>query len=330
MATITHRGAAQYQAIIRRKGYPTKTATFETQAEAIKWARHIEAQMDKRVYKDTTPAERTTLGQALERYSQQRSAKKKGAKQEHYRIQQLLQHPLSARPLSTLDSADFANYRDVRLETIGANSVRLELALLSNIFTVAKRDWRIHVENPLLDVEKPKLPRGRDRRLVDDEEERLLAAAHNSHTVSLLTAIQLAIETGMRAGEIVALRWEHIDFKSSVIRLRITKNGDNRIVPLSEKAESLLQALPHPIHGGRVTTFYDSNGLSAAFRRATKRANIEGLKFHDLRHEAASRLAPRMTVATLAKVMGWRSLQMAMRYYNPTAAELVAAVRAAA
>lgn len=88
--------------------------------------------------------------------------------------------------------------------------------------------------------------------------------------------------------------------------------------------------LPRALHGGPLTTFHDSNGLGAAFRRACERCGVENLRFHDLRHEAASRLAPKMPVATLAKVMGWRTLQMAMRYYNPTARELVAAVRAAA
>jgi len=134
----------------------------------------------------------------------------------------------------------------------------------------------------------------------------------------------------MRAGEIVGLTWEQIDLSARVIRLDLTKNGEGRVVPLSEAAEAAIRVIPRPIKGGRLTKFYDSRGLTAAFRRACERVGITGLRFHDLRHEAASRLAPHMPVATLAKVMGWKTIQMAMRYYNPTDAELVAAVRAAA
>lgn len=134
----------------------------------------------------------------------------------------------------------------------------------------------------------------------------------------------------MRRGEIAELTWAQIDLHHRVIRLDMTKNGDRRIVTLSEVAEAALRALPRPLHGGPLTSFHDSNGLGTAFRRACNRVGITDLHFHDLRHEAASRLARKMPVATLAKVMGWRTLQMAMRYYNPTGEELVAAVRAAA
>lgn len=328
MASITRRGESQYQAIVRRKGYRAQTATFKTKSQADKWARDVESKIDRREFKDTTAAERTTLGQALERYRVQRSSRKKSENTEHYLVEHLKRQPFAARPLATLESADFAEYRDARLQEVGANSVRLELALLSNLFNVAKRDWRIHMDNPLRDVEKPKLPRGRDRRLIGDEEERLFIAAADSQSPNLALAIELAIETGMRAGEIVPLHWGRIDLKNHVIVLGDTKNGDCRIVPLNEKAEAALRALPHPIRGGRLFTFHNSNGLSAAFRRACKRAGIVGLRFHDLRHEAASRFAAQgMDVTMLAKVMGWKSLQMAMRYLNPTAAELVAAVR---
>jgi integrase len=170
----------------------------------------------------------------------------------------------------------------------------------------------------------------RERRLSGDELFWLLEAADESKAATLTFCITIAVETGMRAGEIVSLRWEDIDMTNTVVRLGMTKNGDRRIVPLTEAAVAAINSLPRPIQGGRITSFYDSRGLSAAFRRTCERAGITDLHFHDLRHEAASRLAPRMPVATLAKIMGWKTVQMAMRYYNPTAAELVAAVRAAA
>jgi len=272
------------------------------------------------------------LGEALLRYEREVTPGKRSADRESLRIRRLLKHPLASRSLASLRSTDMACYRDERGKQVAANTVRIDLNLLSNLFNVAKKDWSIAVSNPVTDIRKPKLPKGRDRRLEGDEERRLLAAVNHwrVRAPTLAFCIQIAIETGMRAGEIIALTWQQIDLANRVIRLDLTKNGDGRIVPLTEKAEQLIRALPRPINGGRVTRFHDSNGLSASFRRVCARAGITGLRFHDLRHEAASRFAPHMPVATLAKVMGWRTLQMAMRYYNPKSDELVAAVRRAA
>ncbi|WP_027469538.1 tyrosine-type recombinase/integrase [Deefgea rivuli] len=330
MASIQHRGPRQYQASICIKGFPRLSRTFETKAEAENWAKRVESEMNQGAYVDRREAERTTLGQALTRYANEITPTKKSAKSELSTIRRWMAHPLALRPLAQLRSVDFSQYRDSRLEEVSSSTVRLELALVSNLFTVAKKEWSIPIENPLAGIRKPKPAEGRERRLMGDEEERLIAAAKTclSDNMGLLVAIRLAIETGMRAGEIVGLRWHQVDFDKEVIRLGITKNGCKRIVPLTKEAEEVLWALPEPTSlNERINAFYDSRGLSKAFRLACKKAKIKGLRFHDLRHEAASRFAPRMEAPTLAKVMGWKTLQMSMRYYNPTEDELVVAVR---
>lgn len=330
MASITKRGPYQFQAQIRRKGYPTQQHTFETQREAEAWATVIESEMHRGVFIDRSEAERTTLKDTLLRYAAEVTPEKRSATRELQRIRFLQRQAISCLSLAALRSADIALYRDARLKEVGAAQVRKELGLLSHVFNVARRDWSLPIDNPVAGIRKPPAPRHRERRLEGNEEARLLAAAGESKAATLTFCIILARETGMRAGEIVKLRWEQIDLSNGVIRLSMTKNGDRRVVPLSEAAETLIRALPRPLLGGRLTGFHDSNGLGAAFRRACKRAGIIGLCFHDLRHEAASRLAPHMPVATLAKVMGWKTLQMAMRYYNPSDAELVTAIRKAA
>lgn len=287
--------------------------------------------MRQRTFIDRSEAERTSFGEILERYRTEVTPDKLGWRAENSRLQQLQRHPLASRMLASLRGVDFSQYRDERLNSVGPKTVHLELSLISAVLNVVARDWSIPVDNPIPYIRKPALPRGRDRRLVGDEENRLYAAATQPGCLSSLAiCITLAIETGMRRGEIAGLTWAQIDLHHRVIRLDMTKNGDRRIVPLSEVAEAALRALPRPLHGGPLTSFHDSNGLGAAFLRACNRASITNLHFHDLRHEAASRLARKMPVATLAKIMGWRTLQMAMRYYNPTGEELVAAVRAAA
>ncbi|QLG88929.1 site-specific integrase [Chitinibacter bivalviorum] len=331
MATIQKRGPYQYQVIVRRVGYPSQTATFETRAEAEGWASVVESEMIRGIFVDRREAETTTLGQALTRYGKEISPSKKSAANELLMIARLQKHPLALRGLASLRNVDFARYRDERLAEVGANTVRLELALFSHLFNCAKTEWSIPVQNPIEGIRKPKLPEGRDRRLVGDEEDRLIAAAKLcvSGNRGLVVAIRLAIETGMRAGEIASLKWHQVDFDAEIIRLGVTKNGCKRVVPLTKAAEEILWSLPEPASlNERVNSFHDTRGLSKAFRLACKKANISGLCFHDLRHEAASRLAPKMEAPTLAKVMGWKTLQMSMRYYNPTHAELVAAVRA--
>jgi integrase len=330
MATINKRGSFQYQAIVRKKGFPSQTKTFETYRDAKAWVGIIESEMTRGVFVDRSEAERTTLGEALNRYLREVTPSKKSAANETGTIRRLLENPLALRSLASLSSCDFALYRDGRGVTVGGHSVRLELAVISNLFTIADQDWGIKLTNPILKIRKPKLPGGRTRRLEGDEEKNLKTAAQDGRvrTPTLLLAIELAIETGMRSGEIVELEWHQIDLKSGVIRLEETKNGTGRIVPLTLVALNLLKSLPCPINKHqRLTTFHDANGVSAAFRRACKRAGISGLHLHDLRHEAASRFAPHMPMAVLAKVMGWKTLQMAMRYYNPTENELVDAVR---
>lgn len=328
MASIIKRGPHQYQAQIRRGGYPTQTKTFETRADAEAWAASVELDMRRGRFLDRTEAEKTSLSEVLERYLAEVTPLKRGARQEQYRIRQLMRTPLALRKIADLRGVDFSRYRDERLRKVGPKTVRLELATFSAVLTYAHREWGMPIaENPVAAIKKPTPPRGRSRRLEGNEEERLLAAAREARSATLELCIILAIETGMRRGEIAGLTWEQVDFPENLIRLSMTKNGEPRTVPLTQRAEDALKALPRPIHGGRLTQFHDSNGLGAAFRRACERAKILDLHFHDLRHEAASRLAPNMPVATLAKVMGWRNIQMAMLYYNPSDAELVAAVR---
>lgn len=329
MATFTKRGPHQYQATIRRVGFPTQARTFETMRDARDWAATVESEMRRGLFADRSEVERTTLGQLLERYGKEVTPTKRGQGPERSRLKRLMTHPIALQRLAALQSADFSDYREERLsEEVSGKTVREELILLSAVLTTAREEWSIPVENWAMRVRKPSPGKHRERRLVSDEEAKLMAACRKSKNVGLACAVVLAIETGMRRGEIAQLSWEDVDFHTHIITLELTKNGDKRIVPLSERAELALRQLPRNFDG-RVFTFHDSNGLGASFACACERAGIKNLRFHDLRHEAASRYAPRMPATALAKLMGWRSLQMTLRYYNPHPHELVALVRSA-
>lgn len=333
MATITKRGDYQYQAIIRRKGYPAQTKTFESRADAERWAREVEANIDTGYFRDRREIERTTLGQGLEKYLQLITPKKRGHVAERNRILQFQAHPIALRPLASLRAKDFTEYRDERLKQVSPNTVRLELALISNFYTIAIKEWSMPLVHELRDVRKPQAGPGRERRLSADEETRLRKAIYRPQArgaeVWLEACIDIALETGMRAGEILSLEWRQVKLDAGTIRLEQTKNGSARTVPLTLKAADTLRHLPRDISGKVIPNFHDTSGLDRAFKRVCKVAKIADLHFHDLRHEAASRFAPLMTVQTLAKIMGWKTIQMAMRYYNPTDSELVDVVRRA-
>ncbi|HET19766.1 MAG TPA: site-specific integrase, partial [Chromatiales bacterium] len=142
MATIRKRGDYQWQAIVKKKGYPNKVKTFSYRADAEKWARMVESEMERGLWRDTSQAESTTLAEALERYRDEVSTHKKGAPQELRRIARWLKHPLSKRFLASLRGADFAGFRDEwRKAGKAENTIRLELALISHLFEVARKEW---------------------------------------------------------------------------------------------------------------------------------------------------------------------------------------------
>lgn len=327
MASVVLRGPNQYQVTVRQTGYPRQTRTFTSKREAQAWASTVESEMHGGKFVDRKALGRQTFGALIQRYAEEVTPKKRGFRPEQSRIRRFLAHDSAQRLLSQLDSAMFSKYRVERLDEGAADkTVREELLLYSAILNYARMEWSIPIENWVQHVSKPSPGEHRERRLSEAEEALLLATCQGSPTPSLLAAFILALETGMRRGEIAALNWTDVDFHAKVVTLRMTKNGQRRGVPLSRAAEEALRKLA-PTSKGKVFSFHDSNGLGITFRRACKRAGVEGFRFHDLRHEAASRFAPHMPVTTLAKLMGWKSIQMAMRYYNPTDSELVHLVR---
>jgi integrase len=226
---------------------------------------------------------------------------------------------------AALTATRVAAYRDARLaDGIAGESVRKELALLSKLLKTAMREWGIALPaNPVAVVSKPPPARARDRRLEGDEEARLLASLDQCKSRYMRPLVELAVETAMRQGELLKLRWRDVDFQRRVALLHDTKNGEDRAVPLSTRAVQILQALPRLVRDERVFPVSQSLVVQA-WGHAVKRAGIEDLHFHDLRHEALSRLAERgdLSVLELAAVSGHKTLQMLKRYTHLRAEDL--------
>jgi integrase len=312
MAYYEKRGDA-WRAQIRRKGYPTLSASFDTKAEAQRWAAEVEGDMSRARFVDIREAESTTLYDALTRYQSEVTEGKKGAKQEGVRIEKWKLSSLAHKSLASLRSSDMATYRDAELKAGKSTAtVRLDLAVISHLFTVATKDWGIEgLTNPCRAIRMPKGSKQRERRPSSDELKAIyiLAAEMNPE---LRVIIELAVETAMRRSELVTLRKDQI--RGKVAYLEDTKNGERRSVPLSSRALALLEGLPTPIAGGRFFHL-KADTISNYFPLVCEKAGISDLRLHDLRHEATSRLFERgFTLMEVASITGHKTLAMLKRY----------------
>lgn len=311
MAYFEKRGES-WRAQIRRKGYPTLSATFDTKADAQRWAAEIEGDMSRSRFVDVREAEQTTLAEGLRRYLREVSVHKKGAKQEALRIKRWIAHPMSAKSMAAVKSSDMAEYRDERIKG-GASSatVRLDLAIISHLYTIASKEWGIEgLTNPCKNLRMPKGSKERDRRPTSAELSKVYEAAAQLHA-ELPVIIELAADTAMRRSELVLLRREQV--RGRVAYLEDTKNGERRAVPLSSRAMALLQGLPARIDGRYFSL--SLNTVSNYFPRACEAAGVVNLRFHDLRHEATSRLFEcGFTMMEVAAITGHKTLSMLKRY----------------
>lgn len=376
MANFRKRGELQWQARIRRKGYPDQVKTFNTRAEAEEWARAIEHQIDRGAFVSRAEAEATTLYEALGRYEREVTVHKNGEEAEKSVLRIWKGTELALRTMAAIRSADIAKQRDEWLITLKPATVLRRLQLLSHVFNIARKEWGMEsLSNPLELVRKPQPNNARTRRIVaakqasvpvggedapdqdserdtpDDELERVIAATGSD---ILPAVIGLAVETAMRRGEIVSLRWEHIDLQDRVAHLPKTKNGESRDVPLSSKAVAVLETLM-PSEDEKDDGEAESNdsrvfkirgdAVTRAFERAVERARrayegeckegrirpdpkyLTDLRFHDLRHEATSRLATIFPMHELTKITGHKDPRMLMRYYHPRAQDLAKKLR---
>ncbi|WP_026353142.1 site-specific integrase [Solimonas variicoloris] len=366
MANITKRGPYQWRVLIRHRGFPSQSKTFNTKVEAEAWAKMIESEMSRGVWLSRSEAESTTLHDALLRYEREITASKKGSVQEKSVIKLCMSTELAKRFLASIRSADVAALRDEWLKDCKPATVLRRLAVLSHVFNIARKEWGMEsLLNPVELVRKPQpnnartrrlavcssLPRRRDdvkssRRAKDGELERVSAASESSLLPSI---IQFAVETAMRRGEIVDLRWEHVNLKARVAHLPTTKNGAARNVPLSPRAIAILKPLKaahdkeaEAAEEGDTGRVFGISGdaVTRAFERAVVRARrlyaqeckeaesrpddhfLADLRFHDLRHEATSRLASIFPLHELAKITGHKDPRMLMRYYHPRAEDL--------
>jgi integrase len=338
LATLTKTPAGKWKAVIRKIGWPITSKTFRTKRDASDWARNTEDEMVRGVFINRADSHQMTLKVALDRYlSEVTPTKRPSTAIREKRRGKTLKDRLGKYSLTALTADVIANYRDTRIkEGQSASSVRLELALLSHLYTTAMREWRLGiVYNPVALVRKPAPHPGRDRRLRPVEEKALIKACSAHSNPMLAWIVKLALYTGMRQSEIQTLVLEQVDLKRRVIRLTETKNGSARTVPLTKRALTVMRAaMKNPARPDETNlVFFGEPGrdglrrgydFKPAWFDAVKAAGLKDFRFHDLRHEAVSRLVEGgLSDQEAASISGHKSMQMLRRYTHLRAEDLV-------
>ncbi len=328
MASVRKHGD-KWQARVQRKDQPSVAKSFGSKADALKWARSVESQLDLGVLapKQTMPR----LMSMVDRYVEEVTPNKKGESQERYRANQFRKTKLAGMGIDKITGEVVAQYRDARLKEVSQNTVRLELAFLSVVFEQCRKEWGFAVSNPVKQIRMPKPGKPRQRRLEAGEEEALLQACRESGARYLQTFVILAVETAMRFGELAGVTWANVNFEKKTIYLADTKNGCPRTVPLSTRALNAIQTQPRSIDGRLFSS--KPGSIRSAFLIALTKAQatqpdsrnfLRELRFHDLRHEAVSRLFERgLNVIEVGTVSGHKTVAMLQRYAHLRSEDLV-------
>jgi len=302
----------KWQAIVTRKGHKPFVKSFTSKLDAEKWARSVEIELDRGTYLNIPNAHHYLFSDLISIYLEKVTPTLRGRSEDSYRLKRLLRHPIASVNMSRFTPQLISNYRDERLKEIKSNTVIRELSCISSIINYSKRELGLNIENPVTLIKKPPTTEGRNRILTNEEIYRLLIELNKINPI-YRSLTEFALETAMRRGELMSFEWANVDFEKCLIFLPQTKNGYSRYVPLSTKAIEILKSLQRtkdnrvfPLNVGTV---------SLMFLEAVRRAKLENVHFHDLRHMAITRISRKITnVFELAIISGHRSLKMLQRY----------------
>lgn len=302
-----------------------ESKVFSTKREALEWANVRELEIRKEA--STPIKDKFTLLDALRKYANEVSPTHRAGRWEQIRLAAFERRTLPINKLiNEVDNDDIARFRDSRLKEIGAGSVLREISLLSSVFEMARIEWRWCERNPTKEIRKPAKPKHREVVYTWTQIKAMLKALGyktkgktTSYKEVTGMVFLLALRSGMRAGELCNLEWEHV--YENYVHLPITKNGNSRNVPLSKKSKALIERMRGVddtlVFGMKVQT------LDATFRKYRDKAGFSGqFVFHDTRHTAATMLSKKLKVLDLCKMFGWGDPKMAMIYYNPHASTL--------
>ena len=304
MASIRRRKTG-YQVQIRRDNQ-TLCKTFKSRDDAERWARMEERRID---LGDSFPIDTPSLAAIIDRYETDVAPTLRREENCVGILAVMRREPWMKQAAHKASAAKLADYRDRRLTNCAPETVRREMGLFQTILRYARREWSIVIADSLLHVRKPPAGRHRTRRIEPEEVSRLLSAFDQKFRDFVL----LAIETGLRRGELCRIEAKDIDWQNGLLEVPQTKNGHPRSIPLTPNALALLR--------GNATTQlgpmfpWSPRAIQMRWFRAVRRLGLEDLRFHDLRHEAVSRFFEMgLSVPEVALISGHRDPRMLFRY----------------
>ena len=312
MATIRQRTNLSWQAVVRRTGFPKQHKVFKKKQDAILWARQIEHEIDQGNRVDFKRAEKITIGQIIDDYLKKESVRiNRSYKREKSQLRLIKQY-FGDCSVAQITPSRIALFLDIRLsEGRSSATVVKDINSLSKVLKMAQTGWGIYLaNNPILGINKPKVVGHRIRRLTRIEEKILL----NNSSPQMRAIVIFAIETGMRLGEILTLRYS--DIEDGIATLKETKNNEIRYVPFSLNVKKVLQTLPKCLTDNRVFYFWKTvSGFQSSWQKFKKREGLVDLRFHDFRHEAISRLFEKgLNPMEVSSISGHKSLLILRKY----------------
>lgn len=319
---------SKWRAQIER-GDVRKSKVFDTKAEATNWAATEEAAL---LALKAGKYPRKTLAEAIEEYREKVTPTKEGEQKEGLRLTAIQRDfPwLVEKLLSEVKTPDLVRWRDARLKKVTPGSVRRDVNLLRNLFTVARKEWHWCGDSPFIGFSVPNDNPPRTRRVATAEVRRICRwlgyrtskVERKQQEVAL--AFLVSLRTGMRAGEVLSLGDHNVDLRRRVATVEHKMQhltGRTREVPMTKGAVRLLR----PYMGRGKIFSVSSKSLDAIFRKATRALMIEDIHFHDARAEALTRLAKRVDVLTLSRISGHKDLRLLMEVYFRESSEDIAA-----
>jgi integrase len=324
MASLQKLSNGRWRAFVLHEG-KRHSKVKDKRGEAAAWARQKEYELG---LSNSDVVSKYTVKDLFARYMKEVSPNKRGERFEVLRLNALSNGALAKTLLGEVTREDMESFINLRMKSVQPSSVNRELNLISHCFTQARR-WRWMTNEPMKDLQRPKDPPARDRRISDNEVELIkLALGWDGVNISTLKhrsawALCFAIETAMRLGEICKSETTNLNLIERTLFLphTIVKTGNSRTVPLSKESLRLIGLLGKlPSEGPFLQA--KSNSLGTTFRIAVKTTTITNLTFHDSRHEAITRLADKLDVLDLARMTGHKNINELLTYYNKTAGQL--------
>lgn len=309
-----------FQLRVRRKGAKVQFITFDTREEAEQARLKIESDLSVSIIRDYAIAAQTTLSDIMVRYRDEVVPGHKGSDVEINRINRILRtEAFVEKKLAALCTEDLQDFISDRLTEVAPATVDRDLDVLSQVINYAADVWKIAAyESPFTGLQRPKYFNERDRRLAPAEEATLLELARADENPYVEPAIILALETAARRGELLSILKSDVHLEERYVILRDTKNGRPRKVPLTTRARQVLSALMEAcVTDDERLLKISANALKIAFfRRVIPASGIKDLHYHDLRHEAISRLAEsgKFQLIELQAISGHRDTRMLLRY----------------